>query len=319
MAKILRIFDVSNYIHAGAVNNAVVSCGIRESNGYYAANTMPVGGVNFLLNTLFEFQDDNTDLVYTFDSNYYLKREMHSALFPQSSGYKGTRRERDDSIYAQRALAFDILQQLNVTTLMLDGYESDDLIYSIIQRYYDDYAQIIVHVRDSDMTFIVDEKVSIAPVGERGKHINLSNYCDVAKSGYVMPYNISTLDKLLKGDPKDNIPPIAHEHAKLILDFIMPESYSLCGELHLLRAWVSQATNNDAIVLGTLDLVCPMLVPEDYELDLVCAKLEESLYIFYMCELGNKYAKHLRSQCKHSVQGENTIRKHVDKFNEGRW
>ena len=71
-----------------------------------------------------------------------------------------------------------------VTTVVAHaGYEADDIIYSAVKKYYDRYDKIHIYTGDSDMAFLIDEKVDICPASSRAKHITRDNYEEIAIRG----------------------------------------------------------------------------------------------------------------------------------------
>lgn len=308
---VLRLFDVSQYISAG-VGKAVVSRGVIESQGVYRSNEMPCAGINFLLNTIHEFYDENTDLVFCFDRTPTFKRELHESLFPSMGGYKGNRKKKEDHIVFQRNLAEEIIRQIGFNVIAVDGYEADDCIASLVMAYKHDYEKIYVHNKDSDMFYLVTDNVIIAPVGDSGKTITLTNWEYTVKNNYIVPYNTLTLDKLIRGEMGDNIPHISKAMADRIMDSIPTSLYNKCGNNTLLKKWVLKATDNDPVVAGTLELITPLNVPYDL-IETRESEFNKEVYEFYAAELGNKYYK--RFNAKPYPIGDDVIEHYLSLYN----
>lgn len=269
----LHIVDTSNYIHAGARYERYVARGVRETNGAYEANKAPINGVVTLMSNLRDILAGDRDSVVmpVFDRPPTIKREMYANTFGDPYGYKaGRKRNPNLNIPKQREFAETLLRDAGFVVQAVDEYEADDIIYSLVKYYRDDFDHIYIHTTDSDLTFLVDEKVSIAPVARGGKVINIYNYATVAERDMTILYNTFMLRKLCAGDTSDNIPGIGKEWAGL-MDAIIPSEreYSKLGDLDLCRKYLRQVmidnpgVRNCERVLSTFNILCPLLVPED--------------------------------------------------------
>lgn len=264
----LHILDTSNYIYAGAFGKLYISRGVRQSGGEYEANEAPIGGVRFLLKNVFSFPTDAV-VMPVFDRTPTIKREMYADLYGDQFGYKGTRPTKTVDITYQKEYAEWILRDLGYPVQAIDGYEADDVIYSLVQYYKDDFEHIYIHTRDSDLSFLVSDKVSIAQVGTLGKVIDMNNYTSVAdKTGYCA-YNTVHLRKMCTGDKSDNIPGVGWKWAELIDACIIDKDENRkLGDLNIARSYIKKAimanpmVEGSHLVLKTFNMVCPLLVPE---------------------------------------------------------
>lgn len=279
---ILRIFDASNYIWAGAFSKRVISRGVREDNGEYIANQAPISGVRFLITQIANLVDENTVIMPVFDRTPTVKREMYNEAFNDPYGYKGKRATKPFDITFQKDYAEEILRECGFPVQAIEGYEADDVIYTLVETYKYDFEHIYVHTRDSDMSFMVAENVSIAKVGDKGKVINMYNYNTMADLKGCR-YNISHLLKLCRGDVSDNIPGVGWRWGEL-LDSVLPqEEYQKLGDLDLCRKWIRKVVMENPLepgghnVLRTFNIVCPLQAPvdelDDSEMDVDLGKL----------------------------------------------
>lgn len=266
----LHIVDTSNYIYAGSFSKKVISRGVRESEGEYCANTAPIGGVLFLLKQVRELTNDDTVVMPVFDRTPEIKRDMYTNAFGDPYGYKGNRPKKNMDVTYQKEYAEQILRDLGYPVQAVEGYEADDVIYSLVKYYKYDFDHIYVHTRDSDLTFLVDDTVSIAQVGAQGKVINMSNYNTVADNTGYCAYNTVHLRKLCTGDSSDNIPGVGWKWAELIDNCILDKNENRkLGDLDIARKYIKQAIIANPTepgahsVLSTFNIICPLLVPED--------------------------------------------------------
>lgn len=199
MSKVLRIFDVSAFVHAGKVNEyAMIDCGIILSGTSVTNPKIPCGGASLIWNVIYQHGAD--DMLFCIDRNPTIKREMLPS-------YKSNRKY-DKLVQLQKDVTEYILQDCNFTTLSKDGYEGDDFVNLAVNKYIDYYDHIYIYTGDSDLYFLVSDKVTIEPSSSKAKRVTPSNYTYTVKSGDYVPYNTIALRKILTGDTADNIPPL---------------------------------------------------------------------------------------------------------------
>lgn len=264
----LHIFDVSNYIYAGAYSNKKVSRGVRETNGRYEENSAPIGGVAYLLSRIARIAiDPNCIVIPVFDNPPEIKRQMYGEAFGDPKGYKGTRPTKRFDVNPQKDYAEIILRDIGFPVQSLEGYEADDIIYSLVKYYKDDFEHIYIHTRDSDLFFLVDNNVSIATVTKQDKVINRWNYELSVKSGEHVLFNTIHFRKMCSGDSSDNIPGVGIKWGEKLDEIIEDDMYERLGDLDLCRKYIIQAVaaNPDIPgghnVLRTFNIICPLLVP----------------------------------------------------------
>lgn len=273
---VLHILDTSNYIYAGsAYSTSWIARGVRETNGSYSANEAPIGGVKCLLNNVFRLTGPNSVVMPVFDATPTIKREMYADAFGDPYGYKGNRKKNKTNVAGQKDYARVILEDMGYPVQYATDYEADDLIYTIVQMYRDDYDHIYIHTQDSDLFFLVDEKVTIAPTGEekrfgtRGKTITVENYTTTVVKDKLTIYNGIHLMKLGKGDTSDNIPGIGMKWLEELDKVLKPEDYPKLGDLDLCRKLLRELVMNHPELPGghkvipTFNIIVPLKVPVD--------------------------------------------------------
>ena len=269
----LHLFDCSNYIYAGASRGKEqphVTRGIRESNMDYTANTAPIGGVRYFINELEKYTHSDAVLMPVIDSTPTIKRKMYYDLFGLEFGYKGNRPAPPEYIPLQKEYLYEVLKDCNFLVQRAEGYESDDLIYTLTKMYKDDFDKVYIHTRDSDLSFLVSDNVEIAKVGDLGKCIDMSNYGErVNRDSYVF-YNTILFHKLYGGDTSDNIPGIGWDWASRIDSIIPSEDYNKLGDLDLSRDYLRKASIKYAdfekshTLTSVFNIIAPLDVPEDF-------------------------------------------------------
>ena len=227
MKDVLYIFDVSPFVHAGAVNkrsflNTLVDVGVR-----CVEQRTPCGGISLVMNSI-ALIENTGDFVFCCDRNPTIKKEM-------LQGYKGTREHRRE-IEVEKGVAEYILRLCGATVLAYDGYEADDIIYTLVRKLHDRYKHIYIYTGDSDMYFLVDDKVSIRAHSSRGKDVNIGNYSTVIKKDKNIPYNSTTIAKIICGDTSDCIPgvPVA-DRSRLLQYFYNPVLLPHLGDKKIVK------------------------------------------------------------------------------------
>lgn len=284
----LHILDCSNYIYAGSFSNKVISRGVVETNSEYSAKKAPIGGVRFLLKQISRMMNSNSDIMPVFDRRPEIKKEMYKTAYGYD-GYKANRPAKRIVITGQQAYAERILRDLGFPVQAVDGYEADDVIYSLVKYYKDDYERIYIHTKDSDLYFLIDTNVSIAKVGDQGKDIDIYSYSAMVKSDEDTLYNTVHLRKLCRGDVSDNIPGVGWDFANKIDAIVHTNEYAKFGDLDLCREYIKRVVTENPTMIGghtilsTFNILCPLLISYD-ELEDTAEDIDKDKWDYYMSD-----------------------------------
>lgn len=271
----LHLFDTSEYIYSGSRNLWILRGCMQTPLGFIDAS-LPCGSLAYVLNTFFEWQEDDDVLVYCLDSPPKYKRELHEKYF--EGGYKGNRQPPPKEIIVQKAMVKEMLNMLQANTVCVEGYEADDIIASMVKYYKDDFDKIYIHAKDSDLFYLVEKTVEIMPLdnpksgqikkfSRNGKHIYLENWREEVKKGILCPWNVLTLFKILDGEKSDNIPAVSSVQGNIIVSNLPRSEYPKCGNNVLLRNYIKDVTNADPRTMAIVDLIQPVILPfEDVEI-----------------------------------------------------
>lgn len=228
MLKNLYLFDVSPFIHAGNVNKFAKLEKLVDMGTTWKTLVTPCGGISLIFNTLYSILGKG-DIVFCCDRNPTIKKDMLST-------YKHNR-DHARPIEVGKAIAEYILADCGCTVLARAGYEADDIIYSIVQRDHDAYDNIYIYTGDSDLYFLVDDKVSILPSSSRAKEVTIQNYAEVL-SKYGARYNTMTMMKILGGDSSDCIPGLPTNVVKQMAStFYQPPMEPKLGNKEFVLKW----------------------------------------------------------------------------------
>ncbi len=256
MKRILSVYDVSPFIHAGHVNKRafleqLVQKEIPGQSCTWSSQYTSAGGTAFLLKAAMT-GTKRGDVVFCCDRNPTIKKDMLSS-------YKSNR-DHPSSIENDKRLAEFVLQNCGATVIAKPGYEADDIITTLVQSVHNEYDEIHVYTSDSDLYFLVDDIVSIKPSSSRAKEVTMQNYSTSFKKGVRMPYNFAVPYKMLYGDTSDCIPPMSKMYHDSFYDIIMRYA-SMCnlGKRDVLESLVKDKLPD---VLPSFNLIYPLEVDD---------------------------------------------------------
>ncbi len=130
-----------------------------------------------------------------FDSS---KPTFRHKMFPE---YKATRKKIDEELKVQFPLVNEMVLSANISQLVLDGYEADDIISALANKFADSNYKIIIISADKDILQIVDKNIIVY---NEPKDILFDEKKVVEKYGF-KPSLLPDYFALL-GDKIDNIP-----------------------------------------------------------------------------------------------------------------
>lgn len=267
---VLHIVDISNALYAGMFSDFWVSRGVHEIDGQWKARRGFVGPIRFTLRILREMMGPNSIVIPVMERTPTIKRKMYYDLTGDEFGYKAGRKEKPEHFDAVKDYLEVVLRDLGFPVQYVEGYEADDIIYTLVELYKYDFEKIYVHTRDSDLFFLVSDNVEIAPVGSQGKVVDMYNYSVVIKKGWTFYYNTVHIHKLLNGDSSDNISGIGQEWGKRIDSVIPEEEFPRLGNLDLTREYLRELVMKYPTEYGvhkiipTFNLLVPLKVPTEY-------------------------------------------------------
>jgi hypothetical protein len=221
-----------------------------------------------------------------FDKIPEIKREMYVDAFGYD-GYKANRPPKKFDITEQQIYAEQILRDVGFAVQSVEQYEADDVIYSLVKYYKDDYEHIYIHTRDSDLFFLVDATTSISKVGDKGNDIDIYSYPMLVKKDEHTLYNTSHLRKLCRGDVSDNIPGVGWDFAEKLDAMVPTEEYAKFGDLELCREYIKKVVLQNPTMIGghnilrTFNILCPLLIGFE-ELNDVEQDIDMGKWAYYM-------------------------------------
>ncbi len=257
MPRVLHILDLKPFIHAGSVNKNAFLSQTVYTGSTWRTQTTPMGGTSLVFNTLYNIMGKG-DIVVCTDRNPTIKKDMYP-------DYKSNR-HNNQKVKVDTSAAEYILGLCGITVIARAGYEADDIIYTLVKKLHDNYDEIYVYTGDSDLYFLVDEKVSIRPSSSRAHTVTMDNYESLLRSKGIR-YNTVTVQKILKGDSSDCIPGLPIDEQKILADTLYLEKFMpLLGDKDTVKYWVSMLVPR---AVPQVDLVFPLYVdniPTDFSM-----------------------------------------------------
>ena len=254
--RVLRIFDVSPFVHAGAVNkHAMLLPELVDNGESFEERRIYAGGASLIWNILY-YEFGKCDMVFCCDRWPSVKQGMYEY-------YKGSR-DHKEGIHKAKEVTEYILNDCGFTVLAEDGYEADDFIYSLVREHKSHYDHIYIYTGDSDLYFLVDDNVTILPNSSRSKTVTRQNFTYTARTGKYTPYNALTFYKILEGDKSDDIPALPAHLQRYLRDIFDKEMYHpLLGDKETVTQLLSPISKE---IADQVSLVFPLdiRVPQEF-------------------------------------------------------
>ena len=143
--------------------------------------------------------------------------------------YKANRQAPPEDLKIQFGYVKDILKAFDIRAFEFPGFEADDIIASLVNKFKNEGINIFIVTGDRDLLQLVDSNVSVILPGKSFSssiEINLDNIKDFLgfPKGYLIDY------KGLRGDPSDNIPGITGIGDKSAKDLIL--NFGSLGDIY---------------------------------------------------------------------------------------
>lgn len=135
-------------------------------------------------------------------------------------GYKATREKQPDEFYAQIPYVKKVLEVLAITILSKKGFEADDIIGSIVNRFGKEPGlEIDIITKDFDIFQLIKKNVKVISLEKGISDFKTYDEDEVKKKYGLAPEQVVDF-KALKGDPSDNIKGVPGIGEKTALDLI---------------------------------------------------------------------------------------------------
>ena len=232
-------------------------------------NGLHTNAVYGFLNILFRFLDEEKPdyLAIAFD--------LHAPTFRHKlyDAYKGTRKGMPDELREQVPYIKNLVKEMNIKTLELEGYEADDLLGTMAKKAQKEGIEVSLLSGDRDLLQIADEHIKIRiPKTIKGQ----TTVEDYYPSDVLAKYNVTPLEfihmKALMGDSSDNIPGVPKVGEKTAAELIikyhsLDKIYESLEEITKNAIKTSLAENKDlaylCLKLATIEINAPIEFDRD--------------------------------------------------------
>ena len=285
MAKmaVLNIVDVSNLAHRYGHFGRTYCYGSELIEGIYQPVSVPSGVVNGILGYVSKIRqgylpdsDYDNYFIFCFDSKTKLKKKMLFEEYKAGRKYDAKAKIHEQLDYLER-----VLETYGYATKRVDGYEADDIAYSVWKSCELDFDMIFLHTTDQDWAFMIDDRTIMLRGSEsdlaKGKTVLVTK--DNYPQAFGIQYNTMLLNKVLFGDASDNIKGIGRAWGSLIVDSIPSDlSFGDMGHVTNVRRVLLDAGQKDPnFPLNDAINVLDLATPEDIDVsDIIPDVLQRS-------------------------------------------
>jgi len=119
------------------------------------------------------------------------------------SNYKAQRKEMDEELRVQIPIVFDAIEKMGILKVNCEGYEADDVIGTLVERYQGSF-EIFILSNDRDLWQLISPNVKVMLPNTKGTFEEVNN--NNVKSRLEFDKQFLTDYKALRGDTADNIP-----------------------------------------------------------------------------------------------------------------
>lgn len=279
--KILHIIDASNHVYRGASVPKPFYYGQEMRNGEMVPVHVLHGGFSALLNYVpmlekqyFFDPDIENYYAFCFDSRSKTYKKIDHPNYKANRTY-----DPEMCAHAQLEYAEAVLKEFGYVVCREEGYEADDIAYSLWKNYGKDYSLVVLHSTDKDWSFMINEDtVQFARRKIRGTQkydyrlIDPTSYT----AEFQVQYNTMLLYKVISGDSSDGIKGIGKKWLPNIQDVIAKDTPpASLGDIRKVRDLLLQVGEkypafpvNDA--MDILDVATPENVNvQEYAFELI--------------------------------------------------
>ncbi|MFH1563349.1 MAG: DNA polymerase I [Nitrospirota bacterium] len=152
-------------------------------------------------------------LAVVFDSGVPTFRHQK---YPQ---YKAQRKKMPDEMKQQIPIIMEVISAFNIPVFLMDGYEADDIIGTLVKKFENEVDEIIVVSADKDILQLVTDKIKVLAT-KKGLSETVLYDIEGVKGKFGVPPD-KVIDVLgLCGDTSDNIPGIKGIGEKTAIELI---------------------------------------------------------------------------------------------------
>ena len=183
--------------HFALIRNPLINSKGQHTSAIY-------GFTNALLKLIKEESPDY--IVTVFDGK---EKTFRHEMYPE---YKATREKMPDELRSQLPILWDLVDSLNIKSLLVNGFEADDIIGTLAIMGKKNNFDCRIISGDKDFMQLIDSDIKLHTPGKNGSSI-IFGPNEVKKKWGVIPSKIVDLLGLM-GDSSDNVPGVRGVGAK---------------------------------------------------------------------------------------------------------
>ena len=310
---ILHIFDVKQTIYVGQSRKETVCRGVIEDQGRYRPNEIRVGAICYLFDKIDKLRHDNNNVIcLCCDSKPTYKIQLLREVF--GIEYKGGRPPAPTHVNQQCQFAMELLNQMNFNVYKEESYEADDLISSLVYKYKNVFDEIVIHTNDSDQYYLIEKHIRCEAVSSTVRDVDFSGYVEACSKKRNTPYNKVMLNKMLYGEPVDNVPQLGPTYVDYADRCVPDVVYPYLGDAVLLRTIIKALSQNEEKAMCVCDCIIPRLILDEITNINVDKRPDWNLFMFYAVAFG--CAAYRNFELPENELGESTILNKLEEINE---
>ncbi len=251
--------------------NSLLNRAFYAMSVFTTKDGLPTNGIFGFSKLLFKILDDEQPayLAVAFD--------VHAPTFRHKlfSDYKGTRKPMPEELVRQVPVLKDLLRAMGLCTVELAGYEADDLIGTLSQKFPN--VHMLIYTGDRDSYQLVSERVDVCFTKRGVSDLDRLTAANFYEKVSLTPAQIIE-EKALMGDSSDNIPGVHGVGPKSALELLHTYSdldgvYAHLDEIKqpALRKKLEEGRESAYLsrTLATIDTAVPLtLTLEDCKVEL---------------------------------------------------
>jgi len=267
---------------------------------------IPTNGVYGFLNMLFRMIDEYKPKYLTVAFDLKAPTFRHK-LFPK---YKGTRKGMPEELRGQMGILKEILDNLGIHRMELEGYEADDLIGTVAKLSQSEGLDVLIFTGDKDALQLVDDNITVYITKKGISNLKKYREKDVIEEFGVTPIQIVDY-KGLNGDNSDNIPGIPgigpKTATKLLKEFSTVENLVLNSEFiknKRIRGLVEEYREQALLSKKLAKIVVEVPIEFDIQEFRMKDKNVDKLIELYKVYEFTSFLKNLKNDEAHSIERE---------------
>jgi len=182
----------------------------------------------FITNPLFDKDGNNISAIYGFFNTLFMLLRKYKPGYlvvamdskgptfrhEMYSEYKANRDDAPQDLKNQIPIIIDLLQQVNIPTIMKSGLEADDIIAYLCKKSTEQNLNAVMFTADKDLLQLVNKNVfALRPPKKGQKDYRLFTASEVEEEFLIRPNQIVDYLSLI-GDSSDNVPGVKGVGAK---------------------------------------------------------------------------------------------------------